>query len=198
MRILNQPPPRGRGRPRDPETDIAILEAVADALAEDGFARLSIEDVAVRAGVVKTTIYRRWGSKFELIEALLDSINEALPIEESGDIRSDLIAFFRVLLNGRAAVGKRIAILSAMIAESVHNPQIAELLRRRYMQPRRAKMIGIVHNAKRRGALRPDLDEAGLVDQLAGLIWYRRLVVGIPIRRDEAERLVDQLLEGAR
>jgi AcrR family transcriptional regulator len=195
--MATSPEPPRRGRPRRSETDAAILEAAAGMLAREGYAGLSIEGVALKAGVGKTTIYRRWRSKSDIVEDLLDSINEVLPLDESGDIRADLIAFYLVLLSGRSAAGPRIAILSAMIAEAVHNREIARLLRERYMRPRRAVMVRIVRDARERGALRPDADPDAIVDMIAGLVWYRRLVLGIAPRREDAEAIVDLALRGA-
>ena len=195
MRTAAEPP--RRGRPRRSETDAAILEAAAAMLAADGYARLSIEGVALKAGVGKTTIYRRWNSKHDLVADLLDSINEALPIAATGNIRDDLIAFYLVLLSGRSNAGPRIAILSAMIAEAQHNTEIARLLRERYLRPRRAVALAIVREAQVRGALHAGSDPEIIVDMIAGLVWYRRLLLGMPVRRDDAERIVDAVLRGA-
>ena len=68
---LEEAAAKGPGRPRDPEADRAILEATIEILGEEGYEGLSIEGVAARAGVGKTTIYRRWTSKAELVVAAI-------------------------------------------------------------------------------------------------------------------------------
>ncbi|MCH9020821.1 MAG: helix-turn-helix transcriptional regulator, partial [Proteobacteria bacterium] len=78
-----------RGRPRDPEADRAILQATIELLAEIGFSAMSIEGVAARSGVAKTTIYRRFDSKLELV---LNAMNRSLAIDEipdTGSLRGD-------------------------------------------------------------------------------------------------------------
>src|SRR6266446_6100976 len=85
-----------RGRPRSQEADRAILTATADLLAERGLAAMSIEEVAARAGVGKTTIYRRWPSKGLLaLDAFVASFREEQPQPDTGTLRGDLLAALR-------------------------------------------------------------------------------------------------------
>src|SRR6266699_2304041 len=82
-----------RGRPRSQEADRAILTAAVDLLAERGLAAMSIEEVAARAGVGKTTIYRRWPSKGLLaLDAFVTSFREEQPLPDTGTLRGDLLA----------------------------------------------------------------------------------------------------------
>ena len=83
----------GRGRPRSQEADRAILTATVELLAERGLAAMSIEEVAARAGVGKTTIYRRWPSKGLLaLDAFVASFREEQPLPDTGTLRGDLLA----------------------------------------------------------------------------------------------------------
>src|SRR6185437_13353096 len=76
-----------RGRPRSQEADLAILTATVGLLAERGLAAMSIEEVAARAGVGKTTIYRRWPSKGLLaLDAFVDSFREEQPLPDTGTL----------------------------------------------------------------------------------------------------------------
>jgi AcrR family transcriptional regulator len=186
-----------RGRPRRLETDAAILDAAATLLAQDGYARLSIEQLALKAGVGKTTIYRRWRSKRDLVVELLGLIAEMLPIDDTGDIRADLTAFCDRLLSGRSLAGARASILPAMIAESVHNAEIADIFRNTYFRPRRAAAALVIRAAKERGAIRADVDEFAMVDMMAGLVWYRRLALGLQLNGDEAAQIASIVLDGA-
>src|SRR5690349_24183101 len=82
-----------RGRPRSAEADRAILTATVDLLAERGLAAMSIEEVAARAGVGNTTIYRRWPSKGLLaLDAFVDSFREEQPLPDTGTLRGDLLS----------------------------------------------------------------------------------------------------------
>src|SRR5690349_25172745 len=82
-----------RGRPRSQEADRAILTATVELLAERGLAAMSIEEVAARAGVGKTTIYRRWPSKGLLaLDAFVDSFREEQPLPDTGTLRGDLLS----------------------------------------------------------------------------------------------------------
>lgn len=73
--MSESPPKRGRGRPRREGADEAILDIVRDVLAQEGYAKLNVDDVAERAGVAKTTIYRRWPSKSALAAAVLPAVD---------------------------------------------------------------------------------------------------------------------------
>jgi AcrR family transcriptional regulator len=186
-----------RGRPRRLETDAAILDAAATLLAQGGYVRLSIEQLAIKAGVGKTTVYRRWRSKRDLVIDLLGLIGEMNPIDDTGDIRADLTSFCERLLSGRSLAGPRASILPAMIAESVHNAEIAEIFRKTYFRPRRDAAAVVIRAAKERGAIRADVDELALVDMLAGLVWYRRLTLGLQLSGDDAAQIASILLDGA-
>ena len=186
-----------RGRPRRLETDSAILDAAATLLAQDGYARLSIEQLALKAGVGKTTIYRRWRSKRDLVVDLLGLIAEMLPIEDTGDIRADLTSFCDRLLSGRSLAGPRVSILPAMVAESVHNPEIAEIFRSTYFRPRRTAAAAVITAAKARGEIRPEVDEFALIDMIAGLVWYRRLALGLRLDADDAAGIVAIILDSS-
>src|SRR5579875_596798 len=91
-----------RGRPRSEGADRAILEAAAALLAERGLARMSIEEVAARAGVAKTTVYRRWTSKGAVaLDAFVTRYLALQPLPDTGNLRGDLL---KALRNWRRAV----------------------------------------------------------------------------------------------
>src|SRR6266581_6307765 len=88
-------PAKGPGRPRSERAHEAILEATLDLLLEEGFTRMSIEAVAERAGVGKTTIYRRWPSKSDLVIDAIGGLQAEIPVISTGNLRNDLMAMFR-------------------------------------------------------------------------------------------------------
>src|SRR5690348_16144333 len=113
-----------RGRPRSQEADRAILTATVELLAERGLAAMSIEEVAARAGVGKTTIYRRWPSKGLLaLDAFVSSFRAEQPQPDTGTLRGDrlsaLHAWVRVVT--QTATGP---MLTGLIAEAQHDPEL--------------------------------------------------------------------------
>ena len=117
------------GRPRDPETDQAILRAALQLLTDRGYAGMSVEGVASRAGVGKTTIYRRYASKEELVAAALAALRDDLgPLPDTGDIRSDMV---EMILQMRRALqqGPGLGMIGALLVEERRSPELLELLR---------------------------------------------------------------------
>lgn len=99
-------PTRGRGRPRSAAAHQAILDAAIDILAESGIEALTVEGIASRAGVGKTTIYRRWPNKeLLLVEAVSNIVTADEPLPDNGSIREDLIAIAQVI-RGSATRGR--------------------------------------------------------------------------------------------
>src|ERR1017187_7822073 len=109
-----------RGRPRSEEADRAILRAATELLAERGLHGLSIEEVASRAGVAKTTIYRRWHSRGTLaLDAFLAEFKALQPLPDTGILRDDLLAALRA--GGRVAPRQRAGRVGAVLAPGAHN-----------------------------------------------------------------------------
>lgn len=186
---------RGRGRPRDPAADAAILDAALELWGEVGFERLTMEAVAARAGVAKTTLYRRWGSKVPLLADVATRLAERrVPEPDTGDIRRDL-----VLLLGRigdtytrtAAAG----IVADVVGELGANPELAAAFDR-FLAQRRAVTIRVLARGVARGDLRGDLDVGTAVELLTGPLYYRLLVTRRPLSRRFAAQLVDLALDG--
>lgn len=197
MSATDDTPParRGRGRPRDPGTDLRIRRAAAELLLERGFDKTTVDEVAARAGVGKATVYRRWASKEDLAVAAMESLYEAeFPAPDTGSIISDLIESYRAVLafvNSPEGEG----FLRVSIAESVRDERIALLYRqsilRREEQARDAFARGI-----QRGEVRPDADIDSAVEWLGGTITVRA-VQGRPLPSvDDVPRLVGFTLRG--
>src|SRR5438552_7396577 len=102
--LTNEPGRPRRGRPRDPAVDEAILTAAVDLLAEVGYARLTMEQVAARAGVGKASLYLRWPNKVALVAEAIQHRAAVIPaLPDTGSLPADMRAFLRALLRGRAA-----------------------------------------------------------------------------------------------
>lgn len=185
------------GRPRKPETQNEILRAAADILVEEGYRALTMERLAARAGVGKTTVYRRWKSMAELVADLLDAANSAWPIPtaKSDSIAQDLRTLYRNWVVGISGGGK---IIPMLIAEAVQNPDLASLLHERFILPRRQIAIAMVERAKERGEVSKSADSQSAIDMLMGRMWYRQLVTGEPISIEDENKVLSILLHGLR
>ena len=178
-----------RGRPRSPDADEAILGATLAVAGEVGFRGMSMDVVAERAGVSKTTIYRRWSSKEALVlEALRRAINP-LDDVDLGSVRADLSTYLTAL--GERMTGGAISeILPHLIDVAVHDPQLRCQLDD-YVSHRRVPLVAILERGVARGEVRSDIDPAIVVDVLLGPYVYRKLLTGAPLD----ERFVTDLLD---
>jgi AcrR family transcriptional regulator len=185
-----------RGRPRSQEADRAILAAAADLLAERGLAAMSIEEVAARAGVGKTTIYRRWPSKGLLaLDAFVASFREEQPLPDTGTLRGDLLA----ALHGwvRAVTQTPMGpMLSGLIAEAQHDPELRGAWRDRVLEPLRSQHRIMLDRATARGEMAPGVDREVVLDLFFGAAEHRLLLGHLPMTGDFIADVVDVILAG--
>jgi AcrR family transcriptional regulator len=180
----------GRGRPRSPEVDAAILEAAVRLMREQGYGRMSIEGVATAAGVGKAAIYRRYRDKADLAAAAVAALRDAGEVPDSGDARADLAELLRRL---RAAIEfAGFSVLGTMLVEERNHPVLLERFRERAIGPGRDQGRAVLERARERGELRPDADIDLALDMLAGSYFARHLA-GIRYPRDWEKRVVDAL-----
>jgi AcrR family transcriptional regulator len=186
---------RPAGRPRDPDLDRAILDATIELLARDGFARTSIEQVAARAGVGKTTIYRRWSSKVDLVIAALSRRGGDRPVPTEGSVRERLTQLIEDLcMSVRRDPAK--GVLAALVAEIPRDPELAAAVREVFLAKRRSTAFALLREGVASGELRPDLDLELASDALVGPIMLRVLLTGGRVTSDLATTLVDAFYEG--
>jgi len=188
---------RGRGRPRDPETDSRITTAAAELMLERGFDRTTVDDVAARAGVGKATVYRRWPSKEDLAVAAMETLYTAeFPEPDTGAIESDLAESYRaVLMFVNTPEGA--AFLRTSITESVRDDRIAALYRESTMR-REAQSRATFERAIARGEVRADIDVDVAVQWLGGLLALRAITQRPMPGVEETDRLVAFTLRGVR
>jgi len=159
------------GRPRSIEADQAILRATLDLLAEVGYQSISIEAIAARAGVGKTTIYRRYTSKEEIVADAIESLREDLPIPNTGNFWEDVD-----ILTDYAAqkidspLGRQT--LALIISTASSNPQFAQVYKTKYLKLRREAFTQVLERAKSRGEIEKDADIDLIIDILSGAIYY--------------------------
>jgi AcrR family transcriptional regulator len=179
-----------RGRPRDPAVDEAILSAAVNLLAEIGYARLTMDQVAARAGVGKASLYLRWPSKVALVAEAIQQRSGAVPeVPDTGSLREDMLLFLRALLRSRSAARQALAAVSGEVAST---PELQEAWHRGLAGTLSTCVRTIVERAVARGELpvTSDLDLLAVLPQ--AVLQHMQLVH--ERRPDEAlvERIVDQ------
>ena len=186
---------RKPGRPRDPETDRAILQAALKLLTDQGYAGMSVERVASDAGVGKTTIYRRYATKEDLAAAALSALRDDLgPPPNTGDTRADIVEMI-----GQTQVaferGPGFAMIGALLVEERRNPELFELFREKIMRPRRDDAVAILQRGVERGEIRADADLEVVVHALVGSMFARH-ILGAPGSKEMMELTVDTIWNG--
>ena len=183
------------GRPRDPDLDRAILDATIELLAEEGFARMSFEHVAARAGVGKPTIYRRWPTKVDLVKAALSRRSPERSTLGEGSVRDRLTRLLEDLCASVRAERTR-RILAALVSEIPRHPELASAVREAFLAKRRRTAFALLREGIERGELRPDLDPELASDALVGPIMLRVLLSGGRVSTSIAAPLVDAFYDG--
>lgn len=184
---------RSRGRPRSETAREAILRSAIELLQTRGFAALSVDAIAARAGVGKATIYRWWPNKAAVVmDAFLADTAPGMPFPDTGSAREDLRRQMRsvIRLFNTPSVGGPFV---ALIGESQHDPALAAALRERFIASRRAAAKEVLARGIERGELRPDLDLDIAIDSFYGALYYRLLVSGDRLTPRYADALLDQL-----
>ncbi|MCP3771366.1 MULTISPECIES: TetR/AcrR family transcriptional regulator [Streptomyces] len=180
----SQPRPRRRAPAgaavlREDVTE-AIRAAVFEELAAVGYARMSIEGIARRAGVGKTAVYRRWRSKLHLVLDLVSALAvQGLPAPDTGSLEGDLRLLYEVTSRAlRHPVASQI--LPDLQAEAARNPDIAEALQKALREGQDGVAKGIVTAAQERGEVRPGVDHDLALDLISGPLYWRSVIIRSP------------------
>jgi AcrR family transcriptional regulator len=168
-------PARGRGRPRSEQADQAILDATLRMLGTHGVAGTTIEGVAANAGVGKTTIYRRWPTKTDLILAAISNIVPPGDPPDTGTMAGDMAALAETQRQRLAGSGLS-GIVPRVLAESMGDPELHQDFVERVVGPFRDMLRLFIQRGIDRGELRPDLEVEPLVDLLHAIPIYRILM----------------------
>jgi AcrR family transcriptional regulator len=177
-----------------PAITSAITEAVLDELAEHGYARLSMEAVAKRAGVGKSALYRRWPSKHEMAISVISDFSVAratVPDTGSlrGDLRESLDALVEWLTHPRFS-----RILPDLIAETARNPALGDVVKTMIGAPRRERAIVVFQRAIERGELLPDTDLELALDLIAAPVYWRLTVRAAEAEPGYLDKLTDTIV----
>ncbi|TDC70037.1 TetR/AcrR family transcriptional regulator [Actinomadura sp. GC306] len=184
---------RAPGRPRSERADRAILEATLDLLArESGVAGVSVEAVAARAGVGKTTIYRRWSGKEALIVDALAAAKAPLPELSGRSAREDLTEIARALTAERGR--RHLRCFWNVVGSAEKYPELYARYQKDIIEPRRAIVRDVLRRGVETGELRADLDVEVAMSMLVGSLTPRRPREAVP--DGYAEAVVEALLRG--
>ena len=148
-------------RPRSDEARRKALDAARELIVEKGVVNLTIEDVAARSGVAKTTIYRHWPERTALIVDTVNAMFEHLRTPDTGSLRGDLEAFFGAVMQHRPLRQRRPASCRPIIEAADRDPEMAYLLDRIGSERERVCRT-IIERALERGEIRPEIADFGL------------------------------------
>jgi AcrR family transcriptional regulator len=196
------PAPRAIGRPRSAAADTAILAATREALVELGWSKLTLGDVAARAGVAKTTLYRRWAGKNELVVDAVAALFDELRLPDRGSLAADIegvvLQFATILARPEAKSG-----LMAVVAEATRDEALRERIRTSIVDRQKRLVLEGRTRAQSRGELPPEQNPttaahtADLIfDVVAGAVVHRTLVSAEPADEAWAKAFTKLLLEG--
>jgi AcrR family transcriptional regulator len=188
--------PRPPGRPRSERAEKAIIEATLDLLIEEaGVAGVTIEAVAARAGVGKTTIYRRWANKEALIVDALATLKEPVPPLAGVTARDDLIALTQAI---RPPGDRRFDCVWNILGGAAKHPELVRKFQQDVLEPRREVFRGVLRRGVASGEFRGDLDievaEAVILGAMT--LRARSLDRDRAMPEDFAPRLIDTVLRG--
>jgi AcrR family transcriptional regulator len=171
---MNESRKKAPGRPRSIQSEQAILQATLALLGEVGFEAISMDAIASRAGVGKTTIYRRYSSKEELVADAIERIRADITIPDTGSLERDI----DLLIENAAHItlsplGRQT--IALIIGSASNNPKFAEIYWEKYLQPRQRAFAEVLERAKHRREVRQDLDPLLVFDMMSGIMLHALL-----------------------
>jgi AcrR family transcriptional regulator len=174
---------------RTERTRTAVLDAAFIVTAEAGYAGLTVDAVAERSGIHKTTIYRRWGSVDAILfDAVVSRAEATIPLAYSGDARSDLISMGRsVVTNLQDPVARAVA---GAVLSQMDDGDLSRLSKM-FWKERIGGASEIVRAGQRAGDIDPLLEPSTVVEEIIGPLWFRVMVLDASVDGAYIERLVD-------
>jgi AcrR family transcriptional regulator len=179
------------GRPRDQVREMELLLATQELLAEVGYDLLTVDKVASRCGAGKSTIYRRWSSKQDLVADAVALIHNETPIPDSGDLRTDLILLASAWHN---ASRRRDAAVAGLLTAMRRDARLRNIVACKIGEPRHAAFKVVVQQAIVRGEVAPDVDIELLSKVLPAMTFHHVTVHAKAVQRPWIEQIVDRVL----
>lgn len=181
-----------RGRPRDDRLNAVIVEATVAEVGAKGWGGATIEGIAARAGVGRASIYRRWGSKYELFQYAAVTITRPPDGVDTGSFIDDLFAALLPIAE-MLTQPELAALLPSLLAEATNDESIRSTVRT-FAGRCRQQAIDAVERARDRGDVPTSTDADALVDMLTGGLVYRRLLLGEDVDAAAVRALIRQAI----
>lgn len=195
--FINQPSDRP-GRPRSARADQAIIQAALELLIEQGYDQMSMEAIAARASVGKTTVYRRYASKDEVVAAVLATVHQPVEIPDTGNTLNDLL-LLGAAFRESTVTSVVFPVVRQLLSLASSNPELFNIFNRQIIEPRQEILKTILRRGIERGEIRTDINLDLLVSNLLGAIIYQvlfRLEPGERPSQEFIERTIRLVIEG--
>jgi AcrR family transcriptional regulator len=170
-----------------------LLAVTLQVLSETGYDKLTVDQVVARAHASKTTVYRRWPSKAELVRAAFAHRTHGefgIP-PDTGTLRGDLLALAETIAKVAGEYGK---VIAGILAAGERSPRLRELLAKDLYDQRRDQVQGVLRRAAARGEIAPQAISDDLWDVLPAYILFRTLLDQRPVAATTLRALIDDVL----
>jgi AcrR family transcriptional regulator len=183
---------RARTGGRSARVQQAIHAATMAVLLERGYEALTIAEIAQRAHVHETSIYRRWGTRRALVlDVLLATADQQIPLPDTGNLRDDLITLLHTVA---AAIQSPLGAAAVHLSVSAAETPDLEVARAEYWRRRFKRAAALFERAAQRGDIAPTIDPSFALELLIAPLFLRRLVTGAPLNDELPARIVDTML----
>jgi len=185
-----------RGRPPDPNREAAILQAALEGLAEHGYDRLTMDEIAARAHAGKGALYRRWSSKAALVvDAAIAwrSARTPIALPDTGSVRGDLDGALAAMRELDAQDQPMFGVFLGLVTAAQRDPELAALIDSKLLEVPRRALREVFDRGVRRGEIPPGRDLSLVPDMILGLNFVRS-VTGKPLDRRFIRRVFDEVV----
>ena len=183
------------GRPRDPRIDSAVLRSTVDLLGETGYAALSVDAIARRAGTSKPAIYRRWPSKAHLVHEAVFPLSDATELPDTGSLASDVLEMLCRTVTVLTTPAARAA-LPGLVGEMAADLTLHAALLERFSDILARGLSERLADAAHRGEIRQDVTAADLVEEIAGTTLLALLTRGDALDNAWLQRTAARITRG--
>jgi AcrR family transcriptional regulator len=189
--------PTRAGRPRSTEVDRAVMSTALDLVSDGGFRAVTIEAIAAKCGVAKTTIYRRWPNRAAVVmDAFMARVGSSALFAADDPFEEGVRRQMRAM--AKAFRGEDGDLVRALLAESQFDPDLARGFRDRWTLPRREMALAHFRAGVEAGAIRRDADLETAIDLLYAPFYYRLQMGTGPLSNAYVDGLFDQVMQGLR
>jgi AcrR family transcriptional regulator len=182
---------RAPGRPFDADVQAELLRVTQDLLIEEGFERLTVDEVAKRSAASKATIYRRWPSKVALVVAAATALFPVPEVPDTGDLREDLLASARAYMNED---GRSQAVLASLLTAARHDPALRTAARDALGSPFDRLFEQVLTRAVSRGLVAQGIDIGTISEVFPGIAFHYAAALGRPVDENLVLRVIDGVL----